>query len=342
VESVFDIMGYSQAVVLQSVGTQNSILANELLDSRDRLSPLYRRIQGAGSGSTGRLQAEERTQGRNNIELGTTTDSYELEFPLEFPADVQVLAVGYRGNLGLIHVAFAIPGSALIGVENPRGIIYPVRLRFVAIDDSGEPVGFIDTTRVFLARQAVPPNEYLVGEVNLPVPPGMLTYRMALQQGEDVGNVTEVDSVVVAAVAASTLGLSDPVLGARTTNLIWQPSPGDSVFFNPNARYRQDDVVQLYYEVYGLRPGADYETQLVVKRGNGSGGFLGLGKIFGGGSTPISLRFEEQASDQVVRIQRSIQLKRLKPGSYRLQLLVTDENGNTQRREQNFEVVQSR
>ncbi|MEE8061169.1 MAG: GWxTD domain-containing protein [Gemmatimonadales bacterium] len=342
VESVFDIMGYSQAVVLQGTGTQNSVLANELLDSRDRLSPLYRRIQGAGSGSTGRLQAEERTLGRTSIELGTTTDSYELEFPLDLPARTQVLAVGYRGNLGMVHVTFAIPGSALTGVENPRGIIYPVRLRFVGMNADGKLVGSIDTTRVFLARRAVPANEYLVGEVNVPVPSGMLTYRMAVQQGEDVGTVMAIDSVFVAPVAGGTLGLSDPVLGSRSTNLIWRPAPGDSVFFNPHGRYRQDDLVELYYEVYGLRPGSTYETQLVVKKRGGGGGFLGLGKIFGGGSTPISLRFEEQAVDQVVRIQRAIQLKKLKPGSYTLQLIVTSEDGTTQRREQDFEVVKPR
>ena len=342
VESVFDIIGYSQAVVLQGTGTRNNVLANELLSSRDRLSPLYRRIQGAGSGSTGRLQAEERTLGRASIEVGTTSDSYELEFPLDLPAETQVLAVGYRGNLSLVHVAFAIPGSALIGVENPRGIIYPVRLRFVAMSADGTPVGFVDTTRVFLARQAVPPTEFLVGEVHLPVVPGMLTYRMAVQQGEDVGTVLEIDSVWVAPVAGPSLGLSDPVLGSRSTNLVWQPAPGDSVFFNPHARYRQDDLVQLYYEVYGLQPGSNYETQLVVKQRGGGSGFLGLGKIFGGGSTPISLRFEEQADAEVVRIQRAIQLTKLKPGSYTLQLLVTDEDGTTQRREQDFEVVKSR
>ena len=339
VESVFDIMGFSEAVNLQGTGVSNNPVAVALLDSRDRLSPIYRRIQGAGSGSTGRVQSEERSQGRSAILNGTTSDSYELFFPLEIKAETQVLAVGYRGNQGLVHVAFAIPGSSLIGTENPRGIIYPVRLRFVAMDGAGFPVGFVDTTRVFLARQAVPQDEYLVGEVNLPVPPGMLQYRMAVQQGENAGMVLPVDSVLVAAVDGAELALSDPVLGSRTTNLTWQPAATDTVFFNPHGVYRQDDLVELYYEVYGLVPGQDYQTQLVVKKEGGGGGFLGLGKIFGGGSTPISLRFEEQATHQVVRVQRSIQLQKLKPGRYTLELAVTDDRGQISRRSQDFEVV---
>ncbi len=339
VESVLDIMGYSQAVILQGTGVSNDPVAVALLDSRDRLSPMYRRIQAAGPGSTGRVQAEERSQGRANIIHGTTSDTYELFFPLEMKAETQVLAVGYRGNQGLVHVTFAIPGSSLTGTQNPRGIIYPVRLRFVAMDSAGDPVGFVDTTRVFLARQAVPQDEYLVGEVNLPVPPGMLQYRIAMQQGEHAGMLLPIDSVLVAAVAGAELALSDPVLGSRSSNLLWNPAVGDTVFFNPHGVYRQDDLIELYYEVYGLVPGQQYQTQLVVKKEGGGGGFLGLGKIFGGGSTPISLRFEELASNRVVRIQRSIQLQKLKPGSYTLELAVTDDRGQTSRRSQHFEVV---
>jgi len=340
VESVFDIMGYSAAVNLQGTGVSGNPVAVAILDSRDRLSPMYRRIRGAGSGSTARVQSEERSQGRSAIMHGTTSDTYELFFPLEIQAETQVLAVGYRGNQGLVHVTFAIPGSSLTGTENPRGIIYPVRLRFVAMDGAGDPVGFIDTTRVFLARQAVPQDEYLVGEVHLPVPPGVLQYRLAVQQGENAGKLLPFDSVLVAAVDGAALALSDPVLGSKAANLIWQPGVADTVFFNPHGTFRQDDLIELYYEVYGLVPGQEYDTQLVVKKEGGGGGFLGLGKIFGGGSTPISLRFQEQASNEVVRVQRSIQLQKLKPGRYTLQLTVTDDRGETFRRIQDFEVVE--
>lgn len=336
VESVFDIMGFSASVNLRGGGVVNNQVAVELLDSRDGLSSLYRRIKGAGSGSSGRLQAEERNLGRTSIEWGTTTDSYNLQFNRPLKARTQVLAVGYRGDRSLVHVAFAIPGSELSGFDNPRGIVYPVRLRFVGLGAGDRPVGFVDTTRVFLAHQPVPDEEFLVGEVNLPVVPGLLHYRLALQQGEDNGEVLPLDSVMVAAVSSSRLDLSDPVLGSRRTNLVWRPSPIDTVYFNPDARYRQDDLIQLYYEVYGLRVGETYQTKLVVKRRGGGGGFLGL---FGGGSTPISLRFEERATDEVARVQRAIQLKRLKPGRYTLELSVSDQSGAVRRRVQDFEVT---
>ncbi len=339
VESVFDILGYSQAIALRGTGANASPQAVELLDSRDRLSPLYRRIKSAGSGSTNRLQAEERVMGRTSIELGTTSDSYELEFPESLDVIAQVLGVGYRGDRGLIHVAFAIPGSSLLGIDNPRGTIYPVRLRFVALDSAGHSVGFADTTRVFLSRSPVPDDEFLVGEVSLPAVPGHHAYLLAIQQGDRNGVVLPTDSVLVARVDGEVLGLSDPVLGSRRSNLVWQPQPGDSVFFNPHQLYRRDDLAELYYEIYGLTPGATYETQLVVRKGDGGGGGL-LGKIFGGGSTPISLRFEEVASDKVMRIQRAIEFRKLKPGDYTLRLIVTDDQGNVRQRDQAFEIIE--
>jgi len=341
VESVFDIMGFSEAVALRGTGASGNAVATELLDSRDHLSPLYRRIRGAGTGATSRLQAEERTLGRTSIDYGTTSDSYELRFPEALRAQTQVLAVGTsgRGNRGLIHVAFAIPGSALTGVANVRGTIYPVRLRFVAMDGTGHPVSYIDTTRVFLARVPVPKEEYLVGEVNVPAPPGKLSYRLAVQQGEQSGVILPTDSVLVEKVDGGGLGLSDPVLGLRSANLTWGTAQGDTVFFNPNGRFHQNDLVELYYEVYGLTTGTDYETQLIVRKRGGGGGFLGIGKLFGGGSAEISLRFEEPATTPTARVQRSIQLNKLKSGNYTLELHVTDASGVERKREQDFVVV---
>ncbi len=82
VESLFDVLGFSTAVKLQERPTPaDNAMAEQLMLSREQLSPIYRRLQAAGRGSTGRYQSQERRAGQESIALGTTSDSYELAVP---------------------------------------------------------------------------------------------------------------------------------------------------------------------------------------------------------------------------------------------------------------------
>jgi hypothetical protein len=111
------------------------------------------------------------------------------------------------------------------------------------------------------------------------------------------------------------------------------------VYFNPQAVFASNDLLELYYEVYGLPATSTYKTQLTVKKGSGGGGFLGIGKLFGGGGSEISIKFEEQAPGPIVRSRRTIELGKLKAGQYTLEVAVTDAQGRTERRQQAFRVV---
>jgi hypothetical protein len=65
-------------------------------------------------------------------------------------------------------------------------------------------------------------------------------------------------------------------------------------------------------------------------------------KIFGGGGAAIRLRFQEQATTSQVTTHRSLQLNRLKPGNYVLELSVVDADGRKDRRRQEFQVVEEK
>ena len=183
----------------------------------------------------------------------------------------------------------------------------------------------------------MPPNENLVGRVAVRVPPGRLQYRLAIQSGADVGSVLPRDSVRVIAAAASAPRLSDLVLGSRRVPAVWHPAPGDTVFFNPLRTFRTGEEMQLYYEVVGLPAGGDYSTQVAVKRGKGGGGFLK--KIFGGGGSALSVKFQEHANASTAAVRRTLSLAKLKPGDYTLEVSVTDGAGRTDKRAEQFEVV---
>ncbi|HSM17924.1 MAG TPA: GWxTD domain-containing protein [Gemmatimonadales bacterium] len=339
VESLFDVLGNAATVTLRGTGVSGDPVATELLLSRERLSPIYGRIQSSGFAGTNRYQAEERSLGRTSIEVGTSTDSYELTFARPLRGETQVLAVGHDEHGPQLQLTFAIPGSALEGTKVQRGTLYPVRVLFVAQDSAGNVVSSCDTTRFFLAGNPVPQHEYLVGRVAVGAPAGKLRYRLAVQHGEHAGLVTPTDTVDVVRPDGTTFALSDPVLGAKWSTLLWLPTPVDSVYFNPQAVFGSNDLLELYYEVYGLEPMSTYKTQLAVKKGSGGGGFLGIGKLFGGGGAEISIKFEEQAPGPIVRSRRTIELGKLKAGQYTLEVTVTDAQGRTERRQQAFRVV---
>jgi len=289
--------------------------------------------------STGRYQSEERRAGQESIAVGTTSDSYELHFPQELTAHSEVLAVGHDSGGPQVQIAYAIAGSSLEPVPVTRGYLYSVRLRFVAVNTRGEVVSSLDTTRHFVAPEPVPPNEHLVGRVGATVSLGSLRYRLAIQQGEAAGVSLPTDSVRVGPTAPTTLSLSDLVLGSRSANLAWRRTPEDTVLLNPLRTYRRSEEMELYYEIDGLRP-SPYTVELTIKKKGSSGGLFR--KIFGGGGAALRLKFQEQATTPRVSSHRSLQLSRLKPGSYVLNLMVVDANGRRDRRAQEFQVVEEK
>ena len=340
VESVFDLLGFSNAVNLQNTdSTALNASVQDLLLSREQLSPLYGRLQRVGRASEGRYQSDERRIGRESIRRGTTTDSYELEFARQLIAQAEVLAVGHdeESKAPLLQVTYAIPGTSLDPVPIDRGSLYVIRLRLAVFDPHGNVVARLDTTRRVVSARPVPPNENLVGRVAVAVPPGPLSYRLAIQSGTDVGAVLPRDSVQVVAAAATVPRLSDLVLGSRRVPAVWHPAPGDTVFFNPLRTFRTGEEMQLYYEAAGLPVNGDYTTQVAVKRGKGGGGFLK--KLFGGGGSALTVKFQDHATTSTTAVRRTISLEKLHPGDYTLEVAITDANGKSDKRSEPFEVV---
>jgi GWxTD domain-containing protein len=341
VESLFDVLGFSNALALRGEGLAGSDvdpMAQQLLLSREQLSPIYGRLQAAGRISSGRYQDEERQVGQESIAEGTTSDSYELRFPDELKVKSEVLAVGRDSTGPQLQIAYAVAGSTLEPVLVTRGYLYTVRVRFVATDRLGKVAASIDTTRHFVAPAPVPDGEHLVGRVAVPAHPGLRHYRLAIQQGEESGILLPTDTVRVGQPTSASLSLSDLVLGSRNTNLFWRRTPQDTVVFNPLRTYKRKEEMELYYEVEGLSAGTEYTVKIAVRKQGGGGGLFR--KVFGGGGAQISLKFEESASFPVTSTNRSLKLDKLKPGNYTLEVQVEDAQGRSDRRAQEFQVVE--
>ena len=335
VESVYDVLGFDVAVALRS-GQATPIqraAATDLLQSREHLSPIYGRLLAAGGVGTMGLMDRERAAGRQSIQLGTNSDSYGLRFPgiLE-DARWDVLAAGSRDGATLVHLAWGVPAKSLLAVASSRGTMYPIRVRFSLTDlATGQVVSTIDSTTTFVSAQPVPRGEWLVGRIGVWTPPGRYQWRVAVQEGE-TGILSAPDTVVV--VGVRRMALTDLVVGSRSANLRWQRTPEDTVFFNPSATHRSDVPLELFFEVLGIPAGESYRTDVKVTRPSGLGP---IGRLVTGGGS-INVRYTEESRGERTPIQRTLDLSRLKAGTYTLDVTI-ERNGERVRQRATFQVV---
>ena len=330
VESLFDVLGFSNAVALRQDRASANPMAEQLMLSREQLSPIYQRLQSAGGIGAGHYQTEERALGHASIALGTTTDSYELTFPSELKVRSEVLAVGHDSAGSLVQLAYAIAGSSLEPVTVTRGYLYSVRVRFVATDRAGKVVASLDTTRHFVAPAPVPTGEHLVGRAALHVPPGSYEYRLAIQQGEEAGVVLPKDTVRVGPADLRPSRSATSCSAAAPPTSIWRRAADDTVTFNPLRTYKRNEDMDLYYEVEGLSAGTPYTVRIVVRK---QGGEEGCSRRSSAAGRPRSHSQVRGAGGfPGGKLAPHLKLETLKPGNYTLQVVVEDSQGRTDRR----------
>jgi len=155
--------------------------------------------------------------------------------------------------------------------------------------------------------------------------------RVAIESGRS-GMVTTRDTIHVIGNTTSGILLSDLAIGARTVNLPWLTAAGDTAWSNPLASFSRTVPMQLYYEVAGLPPGTAYRTDVALLRPRGGSVFS---KVFGGSGAAIKLGFDGTHPGGIDAIARELNLDRVKPGSYVLEVVVTTRDGKkaTRRRQ---------
>lgn len=333
VESVLDIMDAGGISRLRKESCQGGNVSDLVL-SRTGLSPIYDRLLNASRNNYVQLANQDRAQGQQAIHTGTTTDSYALHFREPLYAVADGLVVGRDEGRPLLHVTFALEGETVKWRHTVLGEAYPVRLRVVATGAGGEILASVDTARIFLADRRLGANEFLMGRVAVPVPPGVVRYRVAVSQGDERGVLLPMDSVLAPPVTGA-LAVSDVALGAPGVGARWTAPSGDVVRMNPLALYRVGGDLELYAEVYGTAAGTPLSVSLDVTR-RGGRGFLGLF----GGRRSIVIRGEEASQGPASPIRRTVSLAGLPAGDYRLALRVQDDRGQVVERRRSFRLVE--
>ncbi len=258
---------------------------------------------------------QERERGRQQIRRAVTTDDNRPAFDNLLQPVVQFYGLdAAAGGAPRLVLAFAIPGEKLVGTTPPAAggrTVYPIRIRLIA-SVRGSPRRFdVDTTRYFAVAKPIGPGQFLSGTVEMPLPAGAYQATAVLTEGEDRGALSRLDEVRVPA-ATGGLAISSVVLGRQGTGVSWN-SGRTVVPLNPLNAFAQKGEAELYYQLAGLEAGATLRTRVeFFKAVDGAEA-----------KSALSLSYDDRAGDRRLEVQRTLNLKNLEPGRYRVRVSVT-------------------
>ena len=266
--------------------------------------------------------------------MGTTTDSYELQFDRRLRAVADLIAVGRSAEGSLAHFVFGIadPGTSV-----PLGC---QRRRIPGSSAAGGPGrprpggGQLDTV-VTIRPTGAAHGKGVPGRAGRAhSAAGRWSYRAALQQGDSAGVVLPRDSVRVSRHAdGASLALSDIALGTPGQAVPWVTEAADTVLLAPSALFRKGDEVEIYYEASGASTGQPYRHEITVLRAETEAAPK---------AALVSLSFDEEAPGEVIRSRRMVRLDRLKPGDYMVEVKVTAPDGSSQVRRRAIRLTKAR
>lgn len=335
IESVLDVPDVRSTV---SFGSPDGIpnpgpSGDLLLRSRSALAPLYRQRPTGGADQVMDYLARERALGRRGIQLGTGTDSYTMRFPIELDAWGEFAVGGGSGSEPVVQVLFAIPGYAIEPATGTVGFVYPVRVRFVALDSAGTVVASVDTIVRIEPGDRIPANRSLLGRIAVPVRPGRLTVQAAIQYGDHAGSAFGVDSIVVPSPGAGVLALGDLFVGTRRGRFVVPLGDGSFIALTPGGVVPRSDGVDLAIEIFGLTPGREATLAVyIASRESGATGPTLLWRPFPDNRAQARVT-RLPGGDAIARWRVTLPLNKFKPGSWMLAVVVTDSNGQEVRRE---------
>jgi hypothetical protein len=335
VSSLFDIVAYStpfratgnadvagmlaRGQAVQTHGASwTAQTVQQLLYSRENVSPYYSRILSGSMKDALALQTAERSAGDSSIRHRET---WALSYELPLDAAVDAIAVGSDANVPSLQVAFAIPGSALFPRRINGAFVYPVRLR-VSVLQGTTLVKRVDTVRAFSTRQEIEPDRFLLGRLPVGLPPGDYTVHMAVET-DGRGTVIPPQHIHVAALTPRRIDVSDLALGARSVPLPWRAATGDTLWVNPTQSFSRKEALELYFEIVGLPVGTSYGGSMAIYRAGDASAILKIG-------------LDGRTIGIPTGVQREIDVSRLGNGAYDLELTIKDPAGVTATRRRRF------
>lgn len=272
--------------------------------------------------TAGRIERELVAEEAARLQLAVTTDGQPHRFAHDLGAVVRAYGLGRPGRL---LVAFGVPATRLEAI--PRGPdgrpVFALQLRLAALPARGLPVT-LDTTILYDATRALRPDHWVLGQLEVAVPPGAWELRsLVTDHRPDAGTTGWQEGLEVPAPAGP--AITALVLGTPRSELVWS-SPAGPFPLSPLNSYARDEDVALFLEAAGLGVGEVEVRVRVHAAGRPDRAVLELRSR------------EAPGADGRLALLREMDLARLAPGRYEVVVSVTPAAGEAQRRAQQFVV----
>ncbi len=256
-----------------------------------------------------------RDAGRAAIDSATRTDYDTRTFTHAVHPAVEIYGLARAtDHQPELVVAFAVPGKELSWTQPPAAagrVVYPVDILVSAARTSDGLRAGLDTLREFATAAPLTGDEFLTGSEAFPVAPGSYTASVTLTQSDGRGAVAALDHLAARA-TTSTLAASDLVLGPPDSHIFWN-SGTMQVPLNPLNTFPAGGTAEVYVQLSGLTVGTSYQLRFEFYQDNAKPG----------AKPRLTVSTSEPAGANWVEIQRTLGLRNLNPGRYRLRLKVT-------------------
>jgi hypothetical protein len=225
-------------------------------------------------------------------------------------------------------VAYAVPFDSLGAAWLAPGLEYPLHLRLLAFGPDGEALASVDST-VRPVALISGEERWLSGSVAVAVPVGRFRMRLRLDDGPDLGSEPPVRSLEIAPVSSAAVGLSDLAVGNPSGPWPVAMALAGPVALNPLGRFRRDEPVELAYQV-SAPAGVPLVSQVTLIRTDDQAGVI------------RSDRYQEGTAAWPKIIRHPVDVRKLKPGPYRLEVTVTDGRGGLARHWKEFTITDAK
>jgi GWxTD domain-containing protein len=265
VESVLDVQeGEAPNGAGGGLGAGESSSTERLVRSRAALSPLYREPPTGASDQRSRFLARERAMGRRGIQVSGGSDSYPKSFLRELGAWGSIVIAGVVQDMAPAQVLFAIPATAVEPRARGEGVVYPVRVRFVAVEESGAIAAQADTVVTIHTSGPIASNQMVSGRLAVRVPAGRLLARASVEYGDSAGTVFALDTLGVPDSSSSEMELGDILLGSRRSTIPLRFDDGLTMSLAAGGTVYRSDELDLAIEVFGLSPGSRANLRVLL------------------------------------------------------------------------------